>query len=81
MVKELLSVSPLTQMLFLQAGVFGSKCQGGMVRSGCEQGRGSEPARLGRQFGFYCNVTMWDTSSRDYKEREKEVKEPFTSSI
>lgn len=61
--------------------VFGSECQGGMARLGWEQGRGSEPARLGRQFGFYCRVTMWDTSSRDYKVREKEVKEPFASGI
>lgn len=81
MVKELFYISPSTQMLSLQAGVFGRKCQGGMARSGCEQGGGSEPGRLGRQFKFYCSVTVWDISSRDYKEREKEMKEPFTSGI
>lgn len=81
MVKELFYISPSTQMLSLQAGVFGSKCQGGMARSGREQGGGSEPGRLGRQFKCYCSVTVWDISSRDYKEREKEMKEPFTSGI
>lgn len=81
MVKELLYILPSTQTLSLQAGVFGSKCQGEMARPGCGLDRGSEPGRLGRQFGFNCSITMWDISSRDYKETEKEVKGPFISDI
>lgn len=50
MVKELLHILLLTQTL--QAGVFGSKCQRGMARSRCEQGRGSEPGRWEENLGF-----------------------------
>lgn len=81
MVKELFSISPLTQMLSLQAGVFGSKCQGGMARWGCEQGRGSETAKVGKAIWVLLQHYHVGHSSRDYKEREKEMKEPFTSGI
>lgn len=81
MVKELFYLSPSAQMLSLQAGVFGSKCQGGIARSGWEQGRDQSLVGWEDNFGFNCSFTMWDISPRDYKETEKEVKETFTNVI